>query len=71
IRAGTGEDLDIEWRLIGKGLVRKSLKNKAIVYHIHHPRHYSVADEEHNFGILEHKKAAGRLRCHNGIEKIC
>jgi len=70
IRAGTGEDLDIEWRLRGEKLERRSLKNKAIVYHIHHPRHYSVADEEHNFGILKRKKAAGHLRCLNGIQKL-
>lgn len=70
IRAGTGEDLDIEWRLRGMGLERRSLKNKAIVYHIHHPRHYSVADEEHNFAILDRKKAAGHLQCLKGIRKL-
>lgn len=70
VRAGTGEDLDIEWRLAAHGLARKSVKNQAIVYHLHHPRHYSVADEEHNFAILARKKTAGHLRCRNGIEKL-
>lgn len=70
IRAGVGEDLDIEWRLRESGLERRSLKNKAIVYHIYHPRHYTVADEQHNFGILDRKKKEGNLRCLNGIEKL-
>lgn len=68
ILAGVGEDTDVEWRLKGLGLNGKSIKNKAIVYHIYHPRNYSEADVKKNIRLLEQKQLAGNIRCLNGLQ---
>ncbi len=67
ILAGVGEDTDVEWRLKGLGLKRKSIKNKAIVYHIYHPRNYSESDVQKNKRLLDQKQLDGNIRCLNGI----
>lgn len=69
IHAGVGEDVDIEWRLIANGLTMKSMKNKAILYHLYHPRTYSEEGVVKNYELLAQKKAANRIKCLNGIEK--
>ena len=48
IRAAVGEDTDVEWRLKRSGIGSKSMKNKAIVYHLHHERSYSNEGVEKN-----------------------
>jgi len=70
ILAGVGEDIDIEWRLRANGLDKKSVKNKAIVYHIFHPKNYSEADVQKNLVVFEAKKKLGNIRCLNGIERL-
>jgi len=69
VRPGVGEDFDIEWRLKKIGLKKKSMKNKAIVYHIYHPRIFSEIDVRHNYSLLEQKKLANQIKCFNGLEK--
>lgn len=70
IRAAVGEDTDIEWRLKHSGIESKSMKNKAIVYHLHHERGYSVEEVEINMGLLKTKKDKDLYICLNGLEKL-
>ncbi|MEZ5048691.1 MAG: hypothetical protein R2766_03470 [Saprospiraceae bacterium] len=70
VRTGVGEDVDIEWRLLDHGLKRKSMKNKAIVYHLYHDRWYSVEDEQDNMKIFRQKVEENNIRCLNGIKTI-
>jgi len=70
VRPGVGEDFDIEWRLKSTGLKMKSMKNKAIVYHLNHPRIYSEIDARHNYSLLEQKKLANQVQCFNGLETL-
>jgi cellulose synthase/poly-beta-1,6-N-acetylglucosamine synthase-like glycosyltransferase len=70
INAGVGEDNDIEWRLQANGLKTKSMKNKAIVYHIYHPRTYSEEGVQKNFKIWARKKNQNHIKCLNGITKL-
>jgi len=70
IRAGIGEDADIEWRLMANGVKRKSVKNKAIVYHIFHPRVYSQADVDANFKLFDEKKKLNQIKCVRGIVNL-
>ena len=65
-----GEDNDIEWRLEANGIVKQSIKNKAIVYHMYHPRSYSNEGIQINTKILLDKMEKGIVRCLNGLEKL-
>lgn len=67
--AGAGEDSDIEWRLMAHGLRKKSVKNKAIVYHLYHKRWYATEQVEQNLNMMWQKIQAGQVRCLNGIMK--
>jgi glycosyltransferase involved in cell wall biosynthesis len=68
IHAGVGEDADIDWRLRAIGHQTKSMKNKAIVYHLYHPRTYSEEMVRHNFDLMHAKKDQNLIRCLNGID---
>lgn len=68
--AGVGEDVDVEWRLMKNGIKRKSIKNKAIVYHIFHQKVYSEVNVGNNYKKLEEKKKLNNIKCLNGIETI-
>jgi hypothetical protein len=70
VRAGVGEDNDIEWRLLENGVGFKSMKNKAIVYHLHHERSYSEDGVQANFRLWDEKKKANHIRCLNGIDQL-
>ena len=65
---GVGEDTDIGWRLEQYGLKRKSMKNRAIVYHIYHPRSYTSDKVYENYDLFDKKKQEKNIRCLNGIE---
>ncbi len=67
IKAGIGEDTDIEWRLLKSGITLKSMKFKAIVYHLYHKENYSSTSE--NEDLLKVKKLEGHSICLNGIKK--
>ena len=68
--AGVGEDVDVEWRLIKNGLTKKSVKNKAIVYHLYHKRWYQTEKERENFKMMQTKISENHCKCLNGIEKL-
>jgi cellulose synthase/poly-beta-1,6-N-acetylglucosamine synthase-like glycosyltransferase len=57
IRAGIGEDVDVEWRLNQAGIFFNSVRQHALVFHMHHESHYSDADVNFNKNILDRKKA--------------
>ncbi len=69
VRAAVGEDTDIEWRLKRIGIGSKSMKNKAIVYHLHHERGYSNEGVEMNRALLKEKMDKDLYICLNGLEK--
>ena len=68
--AGVGEDVDIEWRLLSSGITRKSVKNKAIVYHLYHERGYSEVNVAQNYQLLFEKQKKNNIVCLNGLEKL-
>lgn len=68
--AGVGEDVDIEWRLMASGIRRVSIKNRAIVFHLYHPRGYGQEGVQANYRMLEQKKKLNHLRCLHGIENL-
>ena len=70
VRPGVGEDHDIEWRLKAKGLKMKSIKNKAIVYHLYHPKNSTGDDARFNNALMEQKKQARHTACLNGLKKL-
>ena len=70
VKAGVGEDNDIEWRLLKSGYVIQPIKFKAIVYHIHHKSNYSENDVQANAKIMHQKIDAGHVYCLNGINKV-
>ena len=67
-RPGVGEDHDIEWRLLASGMRKKAMKNRAIVYHLHHRKNSSAEDAKANNALMEEKKARARLAPDNGLE---
>ena len=65
--AGVGEDVDIEWRLQENGIIRKSIKNRAIVYHLYHKKVYSEINVKNNYTIFYKKQKLNNIKCLNGI----
>lgn len=68
-RAGVGEDFDIDWRLKKYGLKVRSMKGKAIVYHLHHKANYKPSDTEYVENMMAEKKKIGETYCINGLYK--
>jgi glycosyltransferase involved in cell wall biosynthesis len=66
-RAGVGEDFDIDWRLKKQGLKVRSMKGKAIVYHMYHDANYNPTDTEYVEKLMAEKKIIGKSFCVNGI----
>ena len=67
VRAGVGEDFDIDWRLKKQGLKVRSVKGKAIVYHMYHEANYNPSDTEYVEKLMTEKKIIGKSFCVNGI----
>lgn len=66
--AGIGEDTDLEWRFIGIGAKYKSIKNKAVQYHIFHGRegrHDTIKGDS----ILKESRNKNAYFCKNGLNK--
>lgn len=70
IRAGVGEDVDIEWRLKQNGIKLQSIRFGAIVYHLHHKVNYSGDDVKYNFKLFDNKKIEKNIFCKNGLSKV-
>lgn len=67
---GYGEDTDIEFRAIKLGLKKKSVRYRAIQYHLFHERS-DREDETRKSRELYHQKQLNKdYRCNNGIEKL-
>lgn len=69
IKAGVGEDVDIEWRLKQNGIKLLSIRFGAIVYHLHHKVNYSGEDVKNNFNLFDKKKNDKHIYCVNGLIK--
>jgi glycosyltransferase involved in cell wall biosynthesis len=67
IKAGVGEDTDIEWRLFQTGIKLKKIKNKAIQYHLHHVENYANTFE--NEKLMLKKQQEGKVFCDNGLNQ--
>ncbi len=70
VRPGVGEDHDVEWRLKAKGIKMKSIKNKAIVFHLFHPKNSTKDDALFNDSLMDQKKQARQVSCINGLNKL-
>jgi cellulose synthase/poly-beta-1,6-N-acetylglucosamine synthase-like glycosyltransferase len=70
VHASVGEDNDIEWRLRLNRIEFKSLKHKAIVFHMNHKENYNNDDFLINNALFEEKKRLQKARCLNGLTKI-
>ena len=68
-RAGIGEDTDIEWRLLKRGITLRNVKHACLLYHLHHHQFYSEAEVAINIGLMKAKMAQGDARCLNGLDK--
>ena len=67
IRPATGEDYDIEWRLIAKGYRMVSLRNLAVQYHLYHKENWQNQAENMRYCI--EKQTRNEIICKNGIMK--
>lgn len=63
----TGEDYDIEWRMLRNGCKIESLRNLAIQYHIWHLENWHDHDE--NMIYCRQMQEANQIVCKNGITK--
>jgi len=61
---GCGEDSDVQYRLERAGLHCRSLRHRAIQYHLHHPR---TEVPQRCIDRFEAAKRAGRIRCRRGL----
>jgi cellulose synthase/poly-beta-1,6-N-acetylglucosamine synthase-like glycosyltransferase len=68
-RATAGEDDDIEWRFRIAGYKFKSMKHKALQYHLYHKFNYSKTESMHNLAIMKEKMEEGNVFCLKGINK--
>ena len=69
IRAGVGEDVDIEWRLKKNNCRFFYAPQLVLVYHLYHDANYSVADVNFNLELCRKKQELGVIACRNGLEK--
>ena len=69
VQATVGEDDDLEWRLKGIGLEKQSMKNNAIVYHLHHKRTYQQEGTIINQQLMQERIAQNKFVCDDGIIK--
>ncbi len=67
---GGGEDSDIEWRLKKLPYVYfKSMRFRAIVYHMYHPTRFTAEQEKKNNAFMSAKINLGKFYCKNGLQK--
>lgn len=70
VHATVGEDDDVEWRLKEIGLQKYSMKNKAIVYHLHHKRTYNQEGTRINQKLMQERVESKQFVCKEGIKKL-
>ena len=63
----TGEDFDIEWRMIANGCKIVSLRNLAVQYHLYHSENWH--DQSINVAYCRDKQQRNEICCPNGIRK--
>ena len=63
----TGEDYDIEWRMIACGAKIVSLRNLAVQYHLYHKENWH--EQEENMRYCCEQQAKNEYICKNGINK--
>lgn len=69
-RVGTGEDDDLCWRVKRVSNVEiVSIRNKALQYHLDHPRKDRVEDATFNMMLMKKKMKEPGYFCRNGIKK--
>lgn len=65
--ACAGEDLDIDWRLKALGLKIRSLKYRAIEYHLEHKANYNPQVQLRMEALMAEKIKLGNYVCQNGL----
>ena len=68
ILPAVGEDADLTWRFNGAGFKIQSVRNLAIVYHLHHKLNW--VNREENQEICRRKQQEKTFICLNGLTKI-
>ncbi len=68
LAAGTGEDSDIDWRLVKSGVKIKKIKFSAIQYHLYHKRSYGISEK--NIALFNDTRLSDSYRCKTGLEHI-
>ena len=63
----TGEDYDIEWRMIANGCKIVSLRNLAVQYHLYHKENWQNHDE--NSIYCAQMQALNKIYCEKGIQQ--
>jgi len=67
LRAGIGEDSDVDWRLRAAGMRFKNLKFAAIQYHLYHGGPHAQSEE--NLRLMHEAKARNEIYCVRGIDQ--
>lgn len=63
----TGEDYDIEWRMIANGCKIVSLRNLAVQYHLYHKENWH--DQKENMVYCRKVQAQNKIYCEKGIKQ--
>lgn len=63
------EDEDLCWRLVNSGLLKKVVKLKAIIFHMHH-KEASKGNESLHFEVLSQVKEKKTITVENGIREV-
>ena len=63
----TGEDYDIEWRMLANGCKIVSLRNLAVQYHLYHKENWD--NQKVNVAYCKEKQTRNEIVCKNGVNK--
>ena len=70
MQGGPGvDDTDVEWRLKAIGVIPKSCKFSANLFHLNHPRNDRKEHYQMNMKQIEEKQRKNEYRCNDGIIK--
>lgn len=65
-----GEDTDLEWRFIGKGIKINSCRYNANLLHLYHEKRFDMKANEINKKMMFKKESDEIFICYNGIKKL-